>query len=67
MGPIHEEVDNPTKGDWNWSGRFCNPGERYFLRMLLNSVKGARSYEELRTYNGRIYEGRMRCTWALRK
>lgn len=48
-------------------GRVVFPGERYFLRMLLNSVKGARSYEELRTYNGRIYEGRMRCTWALRK
>jgi len=30
-------------------------GERYFLRMLLLVVKGARSYEELRTYNGRVF------------
>lgn len=30
-------------------------GERYFLRMLLLVVKGARSYEELRTYSGRVF------------
>ena len=35
----------------------CNPkeGERYYLRMLLNIVKGPRSYEEVRTYDGRIH------------
>ncbi|CAD6259972.1 unnamed protein product [Miscanthus lutarioriparius] len=30
-------------------------GERYFLRMLLLVVKGARSFEEVRTYNGVVY------------
>ena len=35
----------------------CNPreGEHYYLRMLLNIVKGPRSYEEVRTYNGTIH------------
>jgi hypothetical protein len=30
-------------------------GERYYLRTLLTVVKGARSFEELRTYEGRSY------------
>ncbi|KAJ1279261.1 hypothetical protein BS78_04G142100 [Paspalum vaginatum] len=30
-------------------------GERYYLRMLLLVVTGARSYEEVRTYRGRVY------------
>lgn len=30
-------------------------GERYYLRMLLMIVKGAQSYEDLRTYNGTTY------------
>lgn len=30
-------------------------GERYYLRMLLMVVKGAQSYEDLRTYNGITY------------
>ncbi|KAJ1264872.1 hypothetical protein BS78_08G035200 [Paspalum vaginatum] len=30
-------------------------GERYYLRMLLLVVIGARSYEEVRTYRGRVY------------
>uniref|UniRef100_A0A0A9DV49 ATP-dependent DNA helicase n=1 Tax=Arundo donax TaxID=35708 RepID=A0A0A9DV49_ARUDO len=30
-------------------------GERYYLRMFLIHVKGAQSYEELRTYNGILY------------
>ncbi|XP_020082082.1 uncharacterized protein LOC109705725 [Ananas comosus] len=33
-----------------------NSGELYFLRMLLNKVKGARNYTEIRTVNGIIYE-----------
>ncbi|CAI5722376.1 unnamed protein product [Peronospora effusa] len=31
-------------------------GDRYFLRTLLTTVKGAKSYEDLRTYNGLQYE-----------
>lgn len=30
-------------------------GERYYLRMLLMVVKGAQSYEDLKTYNGITY------------
>ena len=30
-------------------------GERYYLRILLMTVKGAQSYEDVRTYNGIIY------------
>jgi len=30
-------------------------GERYYLRMLLMTVKGAQSYEDVRTYNGHTY------------
>ena len=30
-------------------------GELYYLRMLLMIVKGARSFEDLRTYAGRLY------------
>ncbi len=31
-------------------------GERYYLRMLLNCVKGATSYEHLRTVDGREHD-----------
>ncbi len=31
-------------------------GERYYLRMLLNYVKGATSYEHLRTVDGRDHD-----------
>jgi len=31
-------------------------GERYYLRMLLNCVKGATSYEHLRTVDGRVHD-----------
>jgi PIF1-like helicase/Helitron helicase-like domain at N-terminus len=30
-------------------------GERYYLRMLLYTVKGPKSFDDLRTYDGRIY------------
>jgi len=30
-------------------------GERYYLRMLLMIVKGTQDYEQLRTYNGKLY------------
>jgi len=31
-------------------------GERYYLRMLLNCIKGATSYEHLRTVDGRVHD-----------
>jgi hypothetical protein len=31
-------------------------GERYYLRMLLNYVKGATSYEHLRTVDGTTHD-----------
>jgi hypothetical protein len=31
-------------------------GERYYLRMLLNCVKGATSYEHMRTVHGREHD-----------
>ena len=36
---------------------YANPGEgeRYFLRVLLNHVRGATSYEDLRTVAGVTY------------
>ena len=30
-------------------------GERFYLRMLLNVIKGARSFEEMRTINNVVY------------
>lgn len=30
-------------------------GERYYLRMLLNVVKGATSFEDIRTVNGVLH------------
>ncbi|XP_020097133.1 uncharacterized protein LOC109716214 [Ananas comosus] len=33
-----------------------NAGELYFLRMLLNKVKGSRNYTEIRTIDGVVYE-----------
>lgn len=30
-------------------------GERYYLRMLLNTVKGCRSYAEIRTVDGVVH------------
>ncbi|KAJ1272622.1 hypothetical protein BS78_06G217300 [Paspalum vaginatum] len=37
--------------------RYVHPttGETFYLRMLLMVVRGARSYKEVRTYNGKIY------------
>jgi hypothetical protein len=37
---------------------YVNPaeGERFYLRMLLMIVKGAKSYEEIRTYNNVVYQ-----------
>ncbi|KAF6140759.1 hypothetical protein GIB67_035186, partial [Kingdonia uniflora] len=34
---------------------YPNTGERYCLRLLLNIVKGPKSYEEIRTLDGVIY------------
>ncbi|PWZ44009.1 ATP-dependent DNA helicase PIF1 [Zea mays] len=37
---------------------YVNPaeGERFYLRMLLMIVKGAKNYEDIRTYNGILYQ-----------
>ncbi|XP_021991571.1 uncharacterized protein LOC110888349 [Helianthus annuus] len=37
---------------------YCNPvaGPRYYLRMLLGVVKGPRSFEEIKTVDGVVYE-----------
>ena len=37
---------------------YVNPkeGERFYLRMLLMIIKGATSYEDIRTYNGTVYK-----------
>jgi hypothetical protein len=48
----------PRKKDYQ-IGRmhFAHPatGERFFLRLLLTTVRGATSYEDLRTVDGRLY------------
>ncbi|KAJ1295317.1 hypothetical protein BS78_01G215000 [Paspalum vaginatum] len=40
-------------------GRICNAhpasGERYYLRMLLNTAKGCTSFEDIRTVNGVVH------------
>ncbi len=33
-----------------------NSGELYFMRMLLNKVKGPKNYDEIKAVNGVIYE-----------
>ncbi|XP_021980701.1 uncharacterized protein LOC110876850 [Helianthus annuus] len=40
-------------------------GEAYFLRILLNKVKGPRSFEEIRTVNGHIYPSFRDACYAL--
>ncbi|XP_074291256.1 uncharacterized protein LOC141618031 [Silene latifolia] len=59
----------PTKYVWNkgWTKRkhgmsigrivYVHPtiGERYYLRLLLNIVKGAQSFEDIRTVKDRVY------------
>lgn len=46
------------KGKKNGRIYYVHPstGELYYLRMLLMLVKGAKSYADVRTYNGVIYE-----------
>ncbi|KAH7665981.1 DNA helicase protein [Dioscorea alata] len=51
-------ADFPTKFTWyqkykKWEYR--KNGELYYLRLLLNEIKGATSYEDLRTINGITY------------
>jgi ATP-dependent DNA helicase PIF1 len=52
------KVWNPRKNYHSTIGRvtFCPPssGERYYLRMLLYSVRGPHSFEGLKTYNGHV-------------
>ena len=40
-------------------------GERFYLRMLLNIVKGVQSFEEIRTVNGVTYETYKATCYAL--
>ena len=49
---------------------YVNPieGERFYLRMLLMIVKGAKDYEDIRTYNGVTYETfKEACTWLTKR
>ncbi|XP_035841564.1 uncharacterized protein LOC110920086 [Helianthus annuus] len=59
-------VEFPSKFVWILKDRCCqcvgrihsvSPalGEPYFLRILLNKVKGPRSFEEIRTVNGQLF------------
>jgi ATP-dependent DNA helicase PIF1 len=53
------KVWNPRRNNHMTIGRvtFCPPsaGERYYLRMLLYTVKSPISFEALREYNGEVY------------
>uniref|UniRef100_A0A453C8K0 Uncharacterized protein n=1 Tax=Aegilops tauschii subsp. strangulata TaxID=200361 RepID=A0A453C8K0_AEGTS len=40
-------------------------GEKYYLRMLLNTVKGCRSYEEIRTVDGVVHPTYKSACYAL--
>nr|KAJ0193106.1 hypothetical protein LSAT_V11C800416070 [Lactuca sativa] len=43
-----------------------NLGEAYFLRILLNKVRGLKSFEEIRTVNGEEYSSFRDACYALR-
>jgi hypothetical protein len=49
-----EAMDNVQERLCHWLHVLCTPdiGECYYLRMLLNCVKGATSYEHLRIVDG---------------
>ena len=53
------KVWNPRKNNHTTIGRvtFCGPsgGERYYLRMLLYTVKGPTSFNALKEYNGCVF------------
>jgi len=55
---LKSKVWNLRKNNHETIGRvtFCPPsaGERYYLRMLLYAVKGPISFEDLKTYNGKV-------------
>ncbi|XP_071700075.1 uncharacterized protein [Rutidosis leptorrhynchoides] len=62
--PTHYVWNQTTKTweprkQWGCIGRivYSHPasGERYYLKMLLNMVKGPRSFEELRTLDGTVH------------
>ena len=46
---------------------FAHPssGEKYYLRMLLNIIKGPRNFAEIRTVNGIVYETYQEACYAL--
>jgi hypothetical protein len=51
-------MDNAPERLCHWLHVLCTPdmGERYYLRMLLNYVKGATSYDHLQTMDGTNYD-----------
>ena len=53
-----KKMDHPTKRVLCRRLYFVSPsvGERYFLRTLLTKVKGAVSFEALRTINGVVHD-----------
>src|SRR5213079_708231 len=55
---LKSKVWNLRKNNHETIGRvtFCPPsaGERYYLRMLLYAVKGPISFDDLKTYNGKV-------------
>ncbi len=55
---VYKELGSATRGFA--IGRMCyahlTSGERYYLRMLLNCVKGATSYEHLQTMDDRVHD-----------
>ena len=46
---------------------FAHPssGEKYYLRMLLNIIKGPRNFAEIRIVNGIVYETYQEANYAL--
>ncbi len=64
---VSEDSKSPTLGVWGFTPTLGQSGvatyyahltsdEHYYLRMLLNYVKGATSYEHLRTVDGREHD-----------
>lgn len=52
-------INKPAQGAGYTLGRIYHvapgSGERYYLRVLLNHIKGPTCYEEIRTINGTLY------------
>ncbi|XP_035845319.1 ATP-dependent DNA helicase PIF2-like [Helianthus annuus] len=48
--------ENKRKNNWKNSFRSPSTGEAYYLRILLNKVKGPTSFDDIKTVNGRVYD-----------